>query len=83
MSPPERCYFVVKLEKIHEHLVCLKVLQVCRICAQRAVFYDMAQCGLLYDKSLQLIPNVEFKHRAKRKFSPTYIRIHSKQMNRC
>ena len=23
------------------------------------------------------------KHRTKRKFSPTYIRIHSKQVNRC
>ena len=24
-----------------------------------------------------------YKHRTKRKFPPTYIRIHSKQMNRC
>ena len=47
VSPAERCDFVgVKLEKVHE------LFQVCRICGKRVVFYNMAQYGLLYHKSL-------------------------------
>ena len=46
-SPAERCDFVgVKLEKVHE------LFQVCRICEKGVVFYNMAQYGLLYHKSL-------------------------------
>ena len=47
VSPAERCDFVgVKLEKVHE------LFQVCRICGKGVVFYNMAQYGLLYHKSL-------------------------------
>ena len=47
MLPAERCDFVgVKLEKVRE------VFQVCRICGKGVVFYNMAQYGLLYHKSL-------------------------------
>ena len=55
VSLAERCDFVgVKLEKVHE------LFQVCRICGKGVVFYNMAQCGLLYHKSLQLITNLQF-----------------------
>ena len=47
VSPAERCDFVsVKLEKVHE------LFQVCRICGKGMMFYNMAQYGLLYHKSL-------------------------------
>ena len=47
VSPAERCDFVsVKLEKVHE------LLQVCRICGKGVTFYNTAQYGLLYHKSL-------------------------------
>ena len=47
VSPAERCDFVsAKLEKVHE------LFQVCRICGKGVVFYNMAQYGLLYHKSL-------------------------------
>ena len=47
MSPAERCDFVtVKLEKVHG------LFQVCRICGKGLVFYNMAQYGLLYHRSL-------------------------------
>ena len=47
MSPAERCDLVgVKLEKVH------KLFQVCRICGKEVVFYNMAQYGMLYHKSL-------------------------------
>ena len=47
VSSAERCDFVgVKLEKVHE------LFQVCRIRGKGVVFYNMAQYGLLYHKSL-------------------------------
>ena len=47
VSPAERYDFVsVKLENVHE------LFQVYRICGKGVVFYDMAQYGLLYHKSL-------------------------------
>ena len=47
VSPAERCDFVsVKVKKVHE------LFQVCRICGKGVVFYNMAQYGLLYHKSL-------------------------------
>ena len=47
VSPAERFDFVtVKLKKVH------KLFQVCRICGKGVVFYNMAQYGLLYLKSL-------------------------------
>ena len=47
VSPVERRDFVsVKLEKVHE------LFQVCRIWGKEVVFYNMAQYGLLYHKSL-------------------------------
>ena len=44
VSPAERCDFVSV--KLHE------LFQVCRICGKGAAFYNMAQYGLLYHKSL-------------------------------
>ena len=47
VSHAERCDLVsVKLEKVHE------LFQVCRICGKGVTFYNMAQYGLLYHKSL-------------------------------
>ena len=54
MPPAERCdLVVVKLEKVHE------LFQVCRICGKGVVFYNMAQYGILYHKSL-LTQNLQF-----------------------
>ena len=47
VSLAERCDFVgVKVENVH------KLFQVCRICGKGVVFYNVAQYGILYHKSI-------------------------------